>query len=50
MIGETSNKKFVIEWDIAYHEILSVCNVFRNITNGVIDFRDTELYHEFSGN
>ena len=45
MIGETSNKRFVIEWELAYHEILSICNVFRNITNGV-----TDLHHEFSGN
>ena len=50
MIGETSNKKFVIEWDLAYHEIRSICNVFQNISNGVIDFRDTDLHHEFSGN
>ena len=50
MIGETSNKKFVIEWESAYHEILSICDVFRNITNGFIDFRDTDLHREFSGN
>ena len=50
VIGETSNKKFVIEWELAYREILSICNVFRNTTNGVIDFRDTDLHHEFSGN
>ena len=28
VIGETSNKKFVIEWELAYHEILSICNDF----------------------
>ena len=50
VIGEKSNKKFVIEWELAYHEILSICKVFRNITNGIIDFRDTDLHHEFSGN
>ena len=50
VIGKTRNKKFVIEWELACHEILSICNVFRNVTNGVIDFRDTDLHHEFSGN
>ena len=50
MIGETSNIKFIIEWKLAYHEVLSICNVLRNITNGVIGFRDTDLHHEFSGN
>ena len=50
VIGEISNKKIVIEWELAYHEILSICNAFRNITNGVVDFRDTDLHHEFSGN
>ena len=28
VIAETSNKKFVIEWELAFHEILSICNVF----------------------
>ena len=28
VIAETSNKKFVIEWELAYHEILSIRNVF----------------------
>ena len=35
VIGQTSNIKFVTEWELAYHEILSICNMFRNITNGV---------------
>ena len=50
VIGQTSNIKFVAEWQLAHHEILSICNMFRNITNGVIDFRETDLHHEFSGN
>ena len=50
VIGQTSNIKFVTEWELAYHEIPSICNMFRNITNGVIDFRETDLHHEFSGN
>ena len=36
VIGQTSNIKFVTEWELTYHEVLSICNMFRNITNGVI--------------
>ena len=50
VIGQTSDIKFVTEWELTYCEILSICNMFRNITNGVIDFRETDLHHEFSGN
>lgn len=42
--------KYVPERELSYHEILSICNAFRNITNGVIVFRDIELRHQFSDN
>ena len=47
MIGQTSDNKFATYWELAYHEILSICNKFQNITSGVIDFRDNDLHHEF---
>lgn len=49
-IGQKSNKKIVTQWELAYYEIFSISNIFRNITNGVIDSRDTDLHHKFSGN
>ena len=50
VIEQTSNKKFVTEWKLDHHEILSIFNIFRNVTKGAIDSTDTNLNHEFSCN
>ena len=50
VIEQTSNKKFVTELKLDHHEILSIFNIFWNVTKGAIDSTDTNLNHEFSCN
>ena len=34
------------EWELVYHEILNISNLFHGITSSRLSFRDTDLHHE----
>ena len=43
IISQTNQQNYVTEWEIVYHEILSISNVFKEITN-----KNRELSNEFT--
>ena len=43
IISQTNQQNYVTEWEIVYHEILSISNVFKEITN-----KNCELSNEFT--
>lgn len=49
VIGSTRNKSYVTEWELIYHEVLAVSNVYREITN-VSSSNNHELrfHHEYT--
>ena len=47
IIGSTKKKKFVAQWEINYHELLSVSNLYRQVS-GVTNGDDFEVNHEFN--
>ena len=48
IIGSTKKKEFVAVWNLAYHEILEVDNLFRKITFTAEDFDNPKIHHELS--
>ena len=44
IIGQTRKSKYVTEWEVAYHETLSI--VFRTLTCSNIGSRESYLHHE----
>ena len=48
VIGETRRKSFVTEWEIIYHEILSVSNLYREITYTRTQDYELTIHHEFT--
>ena len=47
IIGTTKKKEAVAAWDMTFHELLSICNFFREITYIDTD-SDFEIHHEYS--
>ena len=43
IISQTNQQNYVTEWEIVYHEILSISNVFKETTN-----KNCELSNEFT--
>ena len=43
IISQTNQQNYVTEWEIVYHEILSISNLFKEITN-----KNCELSNEFT--
>ena len=43
-MGQMKNVSYVSEWEIVYHEVLSVSNTFRELTNANLGFRETDLH------
>ena len=50
IIGHTRKSKYVTEWEVAYHEILSITNVFRTLTCSNLESCESYLHHELVGN
>ena len=50
IIGQTRQVDYVSEWEVVYHEVLSISNAFRNLTMSNIGSRECELHHELGGN
>ena len=50
IIGQTRKSKYATEWEVAYHEILSINNVFRTLTCSNLGSRESYLHHELVGN
>ena len=48
IIGPTRQSEDVTKWEIVYHEILSILNAFREITNTNLGSRETRIYHELA--
>ena len=43
IISQTNQQNYVREWEIVYHKILSISNLFKEITN-----KNSELSNEFT--
>ena len=50
IIGQTRQVSYVSEWEVVYHEILSISNAFRNLTHSNLGTRESEVHHELGGN
>ena len=46
IIGQTRQSEYVTKWEIVSHEIFSIANAFREITNTSFGSRETEIHHE----
>ena len=49
IVSQTNQQNYVTEWEIVYHEILSISNVFKEITNKNCELSN-EFTHELEGN
>ena len=47
IIGKTRQSDYVTKRETVYHEILSLSNTFREITNTNFGSRETKTHHEF---
>ena len=47
IIGKTRQSEYVTKRETVYHEILSLSNTFREITNTNFGSRETKIHHEF---
>ena len=50
IIGQTRKSKYVTEWEVAYHKILSINNVFHTLTYSNLGSRGSYVHHELVGN
>ena len=50
IIGQTRKAKYVTEWQVAYHEILSINNDFRTLNFCNLGPGQSHLHHELVGN
>ena len=49
IIVQSKQTSCVTEWELVYHEILGISNIFTSITSHGLGFRETDLHHELSG-
>ena len=49
IIGQTRQNNYVTEWELVYHEISNVSNLFHGITSSRLSFRETDLHRELGG-
>ena len=49
IIGQTQQNNYVTEWELVYHKILNISNLFHGITSSKLSFRETDLHHELGG-
>ena len=51
IISQTNQQNYVTEWEIVYHKILSISNVFKEITNKNYELSNKfTQHHELEGN
>ena len=48
IIGNTKRKEFVAQWEIAYHEVLLIGNLFRRVTRSITTTSDMNIHHQLS--
>ena len=46
IIGQTRQLSYVTEWELIYHEVLAISNVYQNITSAGLSFWATNLHPE----
>ena len=46
ILGQIRQREYVTKWEIVYHEIPSISNKFRSLTDSNLGSRETELHHE----
>ena len=46
ILGQIRQREYVTKWEIVYHEIPSMSNKFRSLTDSNLGSRETELHHE----
>ena len=51
IIGQTSNKAYILEWELLYHEVLEICNVCSELIELKCSHSEVELplHHELHG-
>ena len=47
IIGQTQQNNYVTEWQLVYHKILNINNLFHGITSSRLSFLEPYLHHEF---
>ena len=46
ILDQIRQREYVTKWQIVYHEIPSMSNKFRSLTDSNLSSRETELHHE----
>ena len=49
IIGQTWQNNYVTEWELVYHKILNISNLFHGITSSRWSFREIDLHYELGG-
>ena len=49
IIGQTRQLSYVTEWELLYHEVLAISNVYQNITSAGLRFPESNLHYELGG-
>ncbi|KAJ8669425.1 hypothetical protein QAD02_000684 [Eretmocerus hayati] len=47
-LGCTQNENYVTSWNLSYHEVLAICNYYRNLTNTKSENDGLRVHHESS--
>ena len=50
IIGQTRQVAYVSQWEIVYHEILAISNLFQQLINAEAGYHETVIHHELDGN
>ena len=50
IVGQTRKSNYVAEWQLVYHEVLMICNMFCSLISAdVVDQRETVHHHDMVG-
>ena len=47
IIGQTRQVRYVSEWELIYHEVLAITDVFWHLTKSNLDPQETKLHHNY---
>ena len=50
IIGQTRQDSYISEWELVYHEVLSISNCYNSLTSAEYSFRETDIHHKLGGN
>ena len=49
IIGQTCQLNYSTEWELVYHKVETIINLYHNLTSSRLRFHETDLHHEIGG-